>query len=111
MHIQEGTNTTLTTCTKMTEEVDRRHGVNGNSSSKGVNDDPPVHSTAPAATGGRLKFFKGQCGIIVSCNLLQNIRINFSIFFYINFMLLLLDYFLGIFFYYLLILNLSVSIY
>ncbi|XP_045453199.1 transcriptional regulatory protein AlgP-like [Melitaea cinxia] len=58
MHIQEGTNTTLTTCTKMTEEVDRRHGVNGNSSSKGVNDDPPVHSTAPAATGGRLKFFK-----------------------------------------------------
>ncbi|CAH2094736.1 unnamed protein product [Euphydryas editha] len=58
MHIQEGTNTTLTTCTKMTEEVDRRLGVNGNSSSKGVNDDPPVHSSAPAATGGRLKFFK-----------------------------------------------------
>ncbi|XP_047536879.1 protein hairless isoform X1 [Vanessa atalanta] len=58
MHIQEGTNTTLTTCTKMTEEVDRRHGVNGNSSSKGVNDDPPVHSSTPAASGGRLKFYK-----------------------------------------------------
>ncbi|XP_045502329.1 protein hairless [Colias croceus] len=58
MHIQEGTNTTLTTCTKMTEEVDRRHGVNGNSSSKGVNDDPPVQNSAPAASGGRLKFFK-----------------------------------------------------
>lgn len=62
MHIQEGTNTTLTTCTKMTEEVDRRHGVNGNSSSKGANDDPPVHSspTATATSGGRLKFFKGS---------------------------------------------------
>lgn len=59
MHIQEGTNTTLTTCTKMTEEVDRRHGVNGNSS-KGANEDAPVHSSALAATGGRLKFFKGQ---------------------------------------------------
>lgn len=59
MHIQEGTNTTLTTCTKMTEEVDRRHGVNGNSSSKGVNDEPPGHSSATAASGGRLKFFKG----------------------------------------------------
>ncbi|XP_039757575.1 uncharacterized protein LOC120631938 [Pararge aegeria] len=58
MHIQEGTNTTLTTCTKMTEEVDRRHGVNGNSSSKGANEDPPVQSAAQAATGGRLKFFK-----------------------------------------------------
>ncbi|CAH0728551.1 unnamed protein product, partial [Brenthis ino] len=42
----------------MTEEVDRRHGVNGNSSSKGVNDDPPVHSSATATSGGRLKFFK-----------------------------------------------------
>lgn len=59
MHIQEGTNTTLTTCTKMTEEVDRRHGVNGNSSAKS-SDDAPVHNTAVSATGGRLKFFKGQ---------------------------------------------------
>ncbi|XP_023935942.1 serine/arginine repetitive matrix protein 1 [Bicyclus anynana] len=57
MHIQERTNTTLTTCTKMTEEVDRRHGVNGNSS-KSVNEDPPPQSAAQAATGGRLKFFK-----------------------------------------------------
>lgn len=56
MHIQEGTHTTLTTCTKMTEEVDRRHGVNG---SKGLNEDPPAQNAAPAATGGRLKFFKG----------------------------------------------------
>lgn len=61
MHIQEGTNTTLTTCSKMTEEVDRRHGVNGNSSSKSAHEDPPVQSPAPATTGGRLKFFKGQC--------------------------------------------------
>ncbi|CAH0756533.1 unnamed protein product [Diatraea saccharalis] len=58
MHIQEGPNTTLTTCTKMTEEVDRRHGVNGNSSSKGVNEETPVQSSPLAATGGRLKFFK-----------------------------------------------------
>ncbi|XP_032521210.2 protein hairless [Danaus plexippus] len=58
MHIQEGTNTTLTTCSKMTEEVDRRHGVNGNSSSKSAHEDPPVQSPAPATTGGRLKFFK-----------------------------------------------------
>ncbi|XP_072929750.1 uncharacterized protein H [Epargyreus clarus] len=58
MHIQEGTNTTLTTCTKMTEEVDRRHGVNGNSSSKGVSDDAPVQNSAFNSTGGRLKFFK-----------------------------------------------------
>ncbi|XP_075982682.1 transcriptional corepressor hairless [Anticarsia gemmatalis] len=58
MHIQEGTNTTLTTCTKMTEEVDRRHGVNGNSSSKGASEDAPVNSSALTATGGRLKFFK-----------------------------------------------------
>lgn len=42
----------------MTEEVDRRHGVNGNSSSKGTSDDVPVHSSAINATGGRLKFFK-----------------------------------------------------
>lgn len=56
MHIQEGTNTTLTTCTKMTEEVDRRHGVNGNSS-KGVSEDAPVHNSLNT-TGGRLKFFK-----------------------------------------------------
>ncbi|XP_047511995.1 protein hairless [Pieris napi] len=55
MHIQEGTNTTLTTCTKMTEELDRRHGVNG---SKVLNDDPPAQNATPAATGGRLKFFK-----------------------------------------------------
>lgn len=61
MHIQEGTNTTLTTCTKMTEEVDRRHGVNGNSSSKGASEDAPVNSSALTATGGRLKFFKGGC--------------------------------------------------
>lgn len=60
MHIQEGTNTTLTTCTKMTEEVDRRHGVNGNSSGKGASDDAAVHNSALTATGGRLKFFKGQ---------------------------------------------------
>lgn len=59
MHIQEGTNTTLTTCTKMTEEVDRRHGVNGNSSSKAVSEDAPVHNSSLNATGGRLKFFKG----------------------------------------------------
>jgi hypothetical protein len=65
MHIQEGPNTTLTTCTKMTEEVDRRHGVNGNSSSKGVNEDTPAQ-TSLAATGGRLKFFKGQFGDVVS---------------------------------------------
>ncbi|KAG6457674.1 hypothetical protein O3G_MSEX010426 [Manduca sexta] len=58
MHIQEGTNTTLTTCTKMTEEVDRRYGVNGNSSSKGANEDAPLQNSALAATGGRLKFFK-----------------------------------------------------
>ncbi|VVD00995.1 unnamed protein product [Leptidea sinapis] len=58
MHIQEGTITTLTTCTKMTEEVDRRHGVNGNSGSKGINDDAPLQNSTPAATGGRLKFFK-----------------------------------------------------
>ncbi|XP_049878155.1 uncharacterized protein LOC126375269 [Pectinophora gossypiella] len=57
MHIQEGTNTTLTTCSKMTEEVDRRHGVNGNSS-KGASEDAPVNNTALSATGGRLKFFK-----------------------------------------------------
>lgn len=44
----------------MTEEVDRRHGVNGNSSSKGTSDDVPVHSSAINATGGRLKFFKGS---------------------------------------------------
>lgn len=61
MHIQEGTNTTLTTCTKMTEEVDRRHGVNGNSSSKGASEDAPVNSSTLSATGGRLKFFKGGC--------------------------------------------------
>lgn len=61
MHIQEGTNTTLTTCTKMTEEVDRRHGVNGNSSSKVASEDAPVNSSALTATGGRLKFFKGEC--------------------------------------------------
>ncbi|KAG7297811.1 hypothetical protein JYU34_018554 [Plutella xylostella] len=54
MHIQEGTNTTLTTCTKMTEEVDRRHGVNGNSGSKGGEEPAP----SAAAPGGRLKFFK-----------------------------------------------------
>lgn len=60
MHIQEGTNTTLTTCTKMTEEVDRRHGVNGtSSSSKSANEEPPVHNSVPSATGGRLQFFKG----------------------------------------------------
>ncbi|XP_028159609.1 protein hairless [Ostrinia furnacalis] len=58
MHIQEGTITTLTTCTKMTEEVDRRHGVNGNSSSKGVNEDAAAQNSALSATGGRLKFFK-----------------------------------------------------
>ncbi|XP_045777056.1 serine/arginine repetitive matrix protein 1-like [Maniola jurtina] len=58
MHIQEGTHTTLTTCTKMTEEVDRRHGVNGNSSGKGADDEPPGQSSAQTATGGRLKFFK-----------------------------------------------------
>ncbi|XP_026760791.1 protein hairless [Galleria mellonella] len=58
MHIQEGTNTTLTTCSKMTEEVDRRHGVNGNSSGKGVSEDAAVHNSAFTATGGRLKFFK-----------------------------------------------------
>lgn len=61
MHIQEGTNTTLTTCTKMTEEVDRRHGVNGNSGAKGANEDAPGQNSAITATGGRLKFFKGQC--------------------------------------------------
>lgn len=44
----------------MTEEVDRRHGVNGNSSSKGVNEDAPAQNSAVTATGGRLKFFKGQ---------------------------------------------------
>lgn len=59
MHIQEGTNTTLTTCTKMTEEVDRRHGVNGNSSSKAVSDDVSGHNSTVSTTGGRLKFFKG----------------------------------------------------
>ncbi|KAL4706962.1 hypothetical protein ACJJTC_019500 [Scirpophaga incertulas] len=58
MHIQEGPNTTLTTCTKMTEEVDRRHGVNGNSSSKSVSEDTPVPNSSLGATGGRLKFFK-----------------------------------------------------
>ncbi|XP_041969335.1 protein hairless [Aricia agestis] len=58
MHIQEGTNTTLTTCTKMTEEVDRRHGVNGTSSSKAVNEDPPGHGAVSSTSGGRLKFFK-----------------------------------------------------
>ncbi|CAK1550442.1 unnamed protein product [Leptosia nina] len=42
----------------MTEEVDRRHGVNGNSSSKVLNDDPPVQNATPASSGGRLKFFK-----------------------------------------------------
>ncbi|KAJ2953430.1 hypothetical protein O0L34_g1017 [Tuta absoluta] len=57
MHIQEGTNTTLTTCTKMTEEVDRRHGVNGNSS-KGACEDAPGHGATLASSGGRLKFFK-----------------------------------------------------
>lgn len=59
MHIQGGTDTTLTTCTKMTEEVDRRHGVNGNSSSK-VSEDVSGHNSTLAATGGRLKFFKGK---------------------------------------------------
>ncbi|XP_053613637.1 uncharacterized protein LOC128677075 [Plodia interpunctella] len=59
MHIQEGTNTTLTTCSKMTEEVDRRHGVNGNSGGKGrESDDGAVQGSAVNATGGRLKFFK-----------------------------------------------------
>ncbi|XP_068619138.1 protein hairless [Battus philenor] len=58
MHIQEGTDTTLTTCTKMTEEVDRRHGVNGNSSNKAVSEDVSGHNPSLAATGGRLKFFK-----------------------------------------------------
>lgn len=43
----------------MTEEVDRRHGVNGNSSSKAVSEDAPVHNSSLNATGGRLKFFKG----------------------------------------------------
>ncbi|XP_013170996.1 PREDICTED: uncharacterized protein LOC106120248 [Papilio xuthus] len=57
MHIQGGTDTTLTTCTKMTEEVDRRHGVNGNSSSK-VSEDVSGPNSTLAATGGRLKFFK-----------------------------------------------------
>lgn len=64
MHIQERNNTTLTTCTKMTEEVDRRHGMNGNSSSKGNSDDNSVNSSAPpnsaTSAGGRLKFFKGN---------------------------------------------------
>lgn len=56
---QEGTNTTLTTCTKMTEEEDRRYGVNGNSSSKGTNEDVSEQNTTLTGTGGRLKFFKG----------------------------------------------------
>lgn len=64
MHIQEGTNTTLTTCTKMTEEVDRRHGVNGNSSSKSATEDAPGQTSALTATGGRLKFFKGRFSLI-----------------------------------------------
>ncbi|KAI5635882.1 protein hairless [Phthorimaea operculella] len=42
----------------MTEEVDRRHGVNGNSSSKGASVDAPVHGATLATSGGRLKFFK-----------------------------------------------------
>ncbi|CAG4988249.1 unnamed protein product [Parnassius apollo] len=42
----------------MTEEVDRRHGVNGNSSNKAVNEDVPGHNSALSTTGGRLKFFK-----------------------------------------------------
>lgn len=67
MHIQEGTNTTLTTCTKMTEEVDRRHGVNGNSGGKGVNEDVPGQNSALTATGGRLKFFKGQYLPVLTC--------------------------------------------
>ncbi|XP_073950240.1 transcriptional corepressor hairless [Choristoneura fumiferana] len=58
MHIQEATNTTLTTCSKMTEEVDRRHGVNGNSSSKPASEESPVAPAAHSASGGRLKFFK-----------------------------------------------------
>ncbi|XP_013192222.2 uncharacterized protein LOC106136276 [Amyelois transitella] len=58
MHIQEGTNTTLTTCTKMTEEVDRRHGVNGNSGGTSTGEDVAAQGSAVNATGGRLKFFK-----------------------------------------------------
>ncbi|XP_063387325.1 protein hairless [Cydia fagiglandana] len=58
MHIQEATNTTLTTCSKMTEEVDRRHGVNGNSSSKTASEESPVATSAHSGSGGRLKFFK-----------------------------------------------------
>lgn len=58
MHIQERSDTTLTTCTKMTEEVDRRLGVNGNSSGNGASEDVPVHIPAHTSSGGRLKFFK-----------------------------------------------------
>ncbi|GBP89379.1 Protein hairless [Eumeta japonica] len=43
----------------MTEEVDRRHGVNGNSSGNNINEDVPVqNSGSNVSTGGRLKFFK-----------------------------------------------------
>lgn len=61
MHIQERSNTILTTCTKMTEEVDRRHGMNGNSSGKGTNEDVTLQNSSQSnskTSGGRLKFFK-----------------------------------------------------
>lgn len=51
----------------MTEEVDRRHGVNGNSSSKTVTEDAPVNDSSLNATGGRLKFFKGGFLLLHSC--------------------------------------------